>query len=107
MTQPVPPWVFRKVKRGQSFDLSDVVPLETEAEGNVATRGPPQLGTGESEAAPAFATSPYPIIGNRRSHIYHRPDCPNYSQVAPKNRVSFISAAEAEAAGYRIAGNCP
>jgi endonuclease YncB( thermonuclease family) len=20
---------------------------------------------------------PYPIIGNRKSHIYHRPDCPN------------------------------
>ncbi|TMQ23752.1 MAG: hypothetical protein E6K65_18075 [Nitrospirae bacterium] len=45
-------------------------------------------------------------IGNRRSHIYHRPDCPNYSQIAPKNRVEFNSAEEAEAAGYRVATNC-
>jgi micrococcal nuclease len=76
---PIPPWVYRKARRGQSLDLSDLVPLETEAESNVATRGPPLLATVESDSAPATATSPYPIIGNRRSHIYHRPDCPNYS----------------------------
>lgn len=106
---PIPPWVYRKAKRGQSLDLSDMVPLEAEPEGRVATHGPPLLDTGESESdsAPATATSPYPVIGNRKSHIYHRPDCPNYSQVAPKNRVAFNSAAEAEEAGYRIAGNCP
>jgi hypothetical protein len=40
-------------------------------------------------------------------HIYHRPDRPNYSQVAPKNRVSFNSSIDAEEAGYRVAGNCP
>ena len=50
---------------------------------------------------------PYPVIGNRKNHIYHRPDCPNYSQVVPQNRVAFNSAAEAEEAGYRVAGNCP
>ena len=43
------------------------------------------------------------MIGNRRSRIYHRPDCPNYSQIAPHNRVEFDSAAEVEAAGYRRA----
>jgi endonuclease YncB( thermonuclease family) len=31
-------------------------------------------------------------------------DCPNYSQVTPRNRVVFNSAEEA---GYRVAGNCP
>jgi endonuclease YncB( thermonuclease family) len=104
---PIPPWVFRKAKRGQSFDLSALVPLETETEGNVATRGPPPLGVVESGSIPAPAMSPYPIIGNRKSHIYHRPDCPNYSQVAPQNRVAFNSAAAAEEAGYRVARNCP
>jgi micrococcal nuclease len=48
-----------------------------------------------------------PIIGNRRSRVYHRPDCPSYAAVAPQNRVPFASAAEAEGAGYRLAGNCP
>ena len=31
---------------------------------------------------------------------------PNYSQVAPHDRVAFNSAAEAEEVGYRRAGNC-
>jgi hypothetical protein len=102
---PIPPWAYRKARRGQALDLSDLVPLSTETEGSVSSRGPPLLGAVEPES-PA-ATSPYPVIGNRKSHIYHRPDCPNYSQVAPKNRVVFNSAAEAEEAGYRLAGNCP
>ena len=104
---PIPPWVYRKAKRGQSFDLSDLVPLENEPESSGSSRAPPLLGTGEPDSAPAIATSPYPVIGNRKSHIYHRPDCPNYSQVAPHNRVAFNSAAEAEQSGYRVAGNCP
>ena len=48
-----------------------------------------------------------PVIGNRNSKVYHLPiGCPSYSQVSEKNRVSFDSEAEAEAAGYRRAGNC-
>jgi endonuclease YncB( thermonuclease family) len=46
------------------------------------------------------------IIGNRRSHIYHLPGCPNYGSVAERNRVYFTSEAEAQAAGYRKARNC-
>jgi micrococcal nuclease len=104
---PIPPWVYRKARRGQALDLSDLVPLGAENEGSAPTRGPPLLGAIENDSAPSASTSPYPVIGNRKSHIYHRPDCPNYSQVAPHNRVAFNSAAEAEGAGYRVAGNCP
>ncbi len=104
---PIPPWVYRKARRGQSLDLSDLVPLESEREGSASSRGPPPLLGGiQQDPASSPSTSAYPIIGNRRSHIYHRPDCPNYSQIAPKNRVAFSSEAEAEAAGYRRAGNC-
>ena len=101
---PIPPWVYRKARRGQALDLSDMVPLDAEAEGSVSSRSPPVsplLGAVE----PQSPTSPYPIIGNRKSHIYHRPDCPIYSQVAPMNSVALNSAAAAEAAGYRVAGN--
>ena len=104
---PVPPWVYRKAKRGQSLDLSDLIPLDSETDGSASTRGPPLLGAIEQSPAPSSSMSPYPVIGNRRSHIYHRPDCPNYSQVAPRNRVEFGSVTEAELAGYRRAGNCP
>lgn len=104
---PVPPWVYRKAKRGQSLDFSDLVPLDSGTERCGTSRAPPLLGAVQPESSPDSTTSPYPIIGNRRSHIYHRPDCPNYSQVAPRNREAFNSAAEAEGAGYRHAGNCP
>jgi micrococcal nuclease len=104
---PIPPWVYRKAKRVQSLDLSDLVPLDSKTENSGNSRGPPQLGAVQPESSPETQSLPYPIIGNRRSHIYHRPDCPNYSQVAPHNRVEFNNAAEAEAAGYRVAGNCP
>lgn len=47
------------------------------------------------------------IIGNKNSLKYHRPDCTGYRDMAEKNRVFFTSVAEAEAAGYKRAGNCP
>lgn len=48
-----------------------------------------------------------PVIGNRRSGVYHMPQgCPSYNQVSSANRISFHSALEAEAAGFRLAGNC-
>lgn len=47
------------------------------------------------------------IRGNRNSQVFHRPDCPSYDQVAERNRVPFDSKADAKAAGYRLAGNCP
>jgi deoxyribonuclease-1 len=47
------------------------------------------------------------IIGNKNSKIYHRSDCPGYNGVSEKNQVRFKSVAEAEAAGYRAAKNCP
>lgn len=48
-----------------------------------------------------------PVRGNRRSHIFHWPGCPNYDEIADHNRVEFPSAAAAEQAGYRAARNCP
>ncbi|MGJ7550334.1 endonuclease [Pseudomonas alloputida] len=47
------------------------------------------------------------VVGNRNSHVYHLASgCPGYSQVSQKNQVAFGSEAEAQAAGYRKAGNC-
>ncbi len=47
------------------------------------------------------------IIGTRNSKKYHRPDCEGYRNMAERNRVFFKTVAEAEAAGYKRAGNCP
>ena len=60
-----------------------------------------------AEATPTVTMPRAPLIGNRRSQIYHRPDCPGFDQVSPQNRKPFMSEQEAQAAGYRLAGNCP
>ena len=46
------------------------------------------------------------VIGNRRSHLYHAPNCRGAVATSEKNRVAFKTAAEAEAAGYRKARDC-
>ena len=83
---PVPPWKFRH--RGESATFQSEKP--------------------SSSLAPATESSnSLPILGNKRSKKYHRPDCPSYHLIAPRNRVSFKSAPAAEGAGYKLAGNCP
>ncbi len=77
-TEQEPPWTWREERRKSSVS---------------STR--------------AAATPQGPVIGNQRSYIYHRPDCPDYAKVSLKSRVYFDSRAAAEAAGFRQAGNCP
>ncbi|MDT4897682.1 MAG: hypothetical protein QOH25_2759 [Acidobacteriota bacterium] len=71
----------------------------------VASSTSAQAATAASSAATAATTGE--IIGNKNSKIYHRSDCPGYNNVSEKNQVRFKSVAEAEAAGYRAAKNCP
>lgn len=48
-----------------------------------------------------------PVIGNRNSNIYHLPTgCPSYEKVGTFNRIEFANATDAEAAGFKLAGNC-
>jgi len=46
------------------------------------------------------------VIGNRRSHLYHAPNCRGAAATSEKNRVAFATREEAETAGYRKAGDC-
>ncbi|MFN8643618.1 MAG: thermonuclease family protein [Candidatus Binatia bacterium] len=48
-----------------------------------------------------WATAPTgPVVGNRRSKLYHLPGQRHYGDIAPSNRVTFPSEAAARAAGY-------
>ena len=47
-----------------------------------------------------------PVIANKNSRIYHVPGCPNYNDVAERNRVYYKTEAEAQGAGFRKARNC-
>lgn len=46
------------------------------------------------------------IKGNRNSHIYHLPGCPNYNDISEQNIVWFRTHEDAKKAGYRMARNC-
>ena len=50
-----------------------------------------------------WAAASGPVIGNRRSRLYHLPGQPHAADVAPANRVYFPSEAAARAAGYEPA----
>lgn len=92
--QPIAPWDWREAQRRAQRRTAASLPG-------------PALTAPIATPAPRVATANEPVIGNRRSRVYYRPDCPSYSGVAAQNRVEFGGVAEAEKAGYRIAGNCP
>jgi hypothetical protein len=82
---------------------------QLEAEARAAGRGLwsqpgaiPPWNWRKGDGAPATAE----VVGNRRSHVYHRPTCPGAGRMSERNRVTFASAAAAKAAGYRPAGDC-
>ncbi|WP_455233140.1 endonuclease/exonuclease/phosphatase family protein [Geopseudomonas aromaticivorans] len=66
----------------------------------------PRVAVQRQQVSQTSAASAEGVRGNRNSQIFHYPRCPSYNQISPKNQVEFRSAAEAQAAGYRQAGNC-
>lgn len=89
---PIPPWVFRKIQKKQVPEVAD---FEPPRKASPSTKGVQADG----------ATGP--VIGHRKSRIYHRPGCPGYGKVSEQNAVQFANVEEAEEAGYTIARNCP
>ncbi|MEW4396960.1 endonuclease [Pseudomonas paraeruginosa] len=79
------------------------------------TLGMPMNGAGtiarerlQHQVSGAGASSSFsPVIGNRSSNVYHLPEgCPSYGKVGERNRIEFMSAVDAEIAGFKLAGNC-
>jgi endonuclease YncB( thermonuclease family)/methylphosphotriester-DNA--protein-cysteine methyltransferase len=83
----------RAAKLGLWSDEKSMAPGDWRQEAKAKRWGPP----------PPEGT----VIGNLNSKRYHRPDCAGYRDMAQANRVFFTTVAEAEAAGYKRAGNCP
>lgn len=47
------------------------------------------------------------VVASKSGTKYHLPSCPGATQIKSDNRLEFGSIAEAEAAGYKPATNCP
>lgn len=52
-------------------------------------------------------TADVPVVASRSGSKYHLPKCPGALQIKEENKLYFDSTAEAEAAGYTPAANCP
>lgn len=51
-------------------------------------------------------TASQAVVASKNGTKYHFPYCPGAKQIKAENKISFNSAAEAEASGYTLAGNC-
>jgi endonuclease YncB( thermonuclease family) len=89
----------RQARRGLWQDPAPEPPWDFRAEKRAANQSAPT----------PTAANPVPqrILGNRNSHIYHTPDCPDYNKVSERNRVYFATEQAAVEAGFRRARNCP
>ena len=97
-------WSHRKARR----HVSDHAPVYMVlGEGTVAVDSPGIKPPAPPEGAERGELPEGAVRGNRNSRIYHWEACPHFDDIAPRNRVPFESREEAEAAGYRPAGNCP
>ncbi len=47
------------------------------------------------------------VVASKSGTKYHLPTCPGAKQIKEENKIYFVTIAEAEAAGYKRAANCP
>jgi endonuclease YncB( thermonuclease family) len=93
----------------RAYAPGDAELARLEAEARAAGRGlwarddaiPPWDWRKAAAAPPSIA-----VVGNARSHVYHRPGCRAARTVTERYRVRFDSAERAVAAGYRGARDC-
>ncbi len=81
-----------------SFELFEVPAVP------VGGGGPAAVGAAPAQAAKA-TTGTY--MASKNGTKYYLPTCSSSNRIKPENRVWFATKAEAEAAGYAPAANCP
>lgn len=108
---PTPPWDFRHHTNGSNAETDlEREPVPANHQFNNSSPSVDRYPTSAPTPIPAPPTNVSTsdeIRGNKRTMIYFWRGCPNYEQIAPRNRIPFASREAAERAGYRAARNCP
>ena len=68
-----------------------------------ATISASAVGKGEQRTTAENVT----YVGSKNSDKYHLPWCSGAKRISEANKITFASAEEARAAGYKPAANCP
>ena len=63
--------------------------------------------TSSSSSVARQTSEATPLVASKSGTRYHLITCPGAKQIKEENKVFFDSRAEAEAAGYKPAANCP
>lgn len=71
-----------------------------------ATPSSQQKKQSQASPTPTSASDVGPLIGSKNSNVYHYPSCSYVSRIKPENRVTFPTAAAAQAAGYHPCSVC-
>ncbi|MBX4195956.1 hypothetical protein KW796_03355 [Candidatus Parcubacteria bacterium] len=58
------------------------------------------------KSAVTESTSDTSVVASSKGTKYHYSYCPGAKQISEKNKITFASAAAAEASGYTLAANC-
>jgi endonuclease YncB( thermonuclease family) len=101
----IAPTISQPATAAISAPVTSPVATPKSAPDVVTIKAEPPAVPANGHSAPNTTTD-LKIIGNKNSKVYHLPGCSSYARVSEKNQVKFDSAAEAEKAGYRLAGNC-
>lgn len=72
----------------------------------VETAAAPSSDMAASVAETAGLPETY-YVASQNGSVYHLPYCAGAKRISEANKITFASKAEAEAAGYRPAANCP
>lgn len=91
----------------QSVDLTEVGATKSVVAKTKAISEPPVSDPALSERAPATPAASTYYVASKSGEAYHLPYCGGAARIKEENKIYFKSKAEAEAAGYRPAANCP
>ncbi len=89
-------------------ETSKTAPIEVIYPPLIKTSVPQYQDKGTAPASSPTITTPsnWLYAGSKTGKTYYPKDCSGLTRIKPENRVYFITAAEAQAAGYHITTTC-
>lgn len=82
------------------FSISGQLPV-------VSNESPGLVVLASSTEIAAVSETNYQLVASKSGAKYHLLSCPGASQIKESNKIFFASRADAEAAGFQPAANCP
>lgn len=103
---PAPAHKLTKKEKKAAAAAARATPAAAPASKPAPVPAPVAAPVAHAKPAPAPAASSSALIGNSESKVCHRADCRLATKMSAAHRVSFASAADAQAKGYHACKVC-